>query len=56
MIGTTQMLLSFFFIGWIWAMYWSYLMVKNAFEDIDMNQKLTQARDLGEIAGKAQNA
>jgi hypothetical protein len=31
-IGTTQFLLTIFFIGWIWAQYWSFLMIKESFK------------------------
>ena len=44
-IGITQFLLSFFMIGWIWAQYWSYLIVKHAFEDTDFVKKYADFKD-----------
>ena len=32
-IGLCQMLTSVYLVGWIWAMYWAYLIVKKTFKD-----------------------
>ena len=32
-IGCSQSLMSFFFVGWVWAQYWSYLFCKATFSE-----------------------
>ena len=38
-IALAQFLLTFFFVGWIWALWWAYLMFKRAVGDAEEEEK-----------------